>query len=114
MQVVELVSAGEGVITGYDMRRRWKERGHAAVSLNEALAWLRSQRGEVPYRAIVNPTVEEKVPVGSLKAKAMPVLRRGPGGRWEHCHMLLATYHHGPIAVVAMPVSEEVLGTSSV
>lgn len=109
MQVVELVSAREGVITGYDMRRRWRERGHAAVSLDEALTWLQSQQEEVPYRAIIDPAVEEEVPMGDLAPKAMPVLRRGPGGQWERCHMLLATYHHGPIAVVAMP-----LGTSSV
>lgn len=103
MEVVELVPAGSKMRTGYDIRRKWREhfsQGRTPASLDQVAAWL-NQAADFPYTTVLDPGGEEEVDLGAFKAKAMPVLRRGPNGRWERCQMLLATYHTGPVAVVA-------------
>ena len=114
MQVVEVLSAGSKHMTGYEIRRRCggelSGRGCLPVPIDDALAWLEGQR-DVSCTTILDPTVEEVVSMGEgLTPKAMPVLQRGPDGQWNRRHMLLAIYHRGPIAVVAVPCAEGAIG----
>lgn len=107
MQIIEVLSAGLGNMTGYDIRRRCGEelsrQGYVPVPIDDALVWLEGQR-DVSCTTILDPTVEEAVSMGEgFAPKAMPVLQRGPDGQWNRRHMLLVTYHRGPIAVLAVP-----------